>query len=129
VTASEARGYLLDTTALTGLVTSRRVSTLIVTAPHFQLPVYAPVACVDAADRIRPGLAQHVGRITAIEPVDLTYATVLDARERTPELPLPVAHVVSLARPSPDWAAGLIVATARPELYRGFDLPLYPVAD
>ena len=84
---------------------------------------------MDAADRIRPGIARHVGRIAAIEPVDLTYATVLDTRERAPDLPLPGAPVVSLARPSPDWATGLIVATARPQLYRGFDLPLYPLGD
>jgi hypothetical protein len=37
--------------------------------------------------------------------------------------------VVSLAHPSPDWSAGLIVATAQPDLYASFDLPIYPVAD
>lgn len=124
-----ARGYLLDTTALTALASSRRVSILITTAPHFHLPLYAPVTCVDAADRIRPGIARHVGRIPAVEPVDLTYSVVLDLRERTPQVALDVAHVVSLAHPSIDWSAGLIVATAQPGLYAGFDLPIYPVGD
>jgi hypothetical protein len=64
VTDTEARGYLLDTTALTALASSQRVSMLIATAPHFHLPLYAPVSCVDAADRIRPGIARHVGQIS-----------------------------------------------------------------
>ncbi|MGH3873384.1 MAG: hypothetical protein ACRDSR_18055 [Pseudonocardiaceae bacterium] len=129
MTGTDARGYLLDTTALTVLASSWRVSTLITTAPHSRLPLYVPVTCVDAADRIRPGIARHIGRITAVELVDLTYSAVLDLRERTPQTALDVAHVVGLAHPSPDWSAGLIVATTQPHLYAGFDLPIYPVAD
>jgi len=129
VTETEARGYLLDTTALTALPSSRRVSILIITAPHFHLPLYAPVTCVDAADRMRPGIARHVGRVPTVEPVDLTYSAVLDLRERTPHMVLDIAHVVSLARPSPDWSAGLIVVTAQPGVYADFDLPIYRSTD
>ncbi|MGH4014698.1 MAG: hypothetical protein ACRDSL_12390 [Pseudonocardiaceae bacterium] len=129
MTETEARGYLLDTTALTALASSRRVSILITTAPYFHLPLYAPVTCLDAADRIRPGIARHVGRIPAVEPVDLTYSAVLDLRERTPQMALDVAHVVSLARPCPDWSTGLIVATAQPNLYTGLDLPIYALGN
>jgi hypothetical protein len=124
-----ARGYLLDTTALAALGSSRRVSVLLTTAPHFHLPIYAPVICVDAADRIRPGIARHVGRIAALEPVELTYSTVLDLRERTPNTSLDTAHVIALARPSPDWSTGLIVATTQPDKYTGHDLPIYPIGD
>lgn len=119
-----ARGHLLDTSALIGLAHSRQISALIVTAPLLDVPLYAPAVCVDAADRVHPGTARHVGRIPAIEPLDLSYAAVLDGRERTPDLPLPVAHVVHLARPG--WL-DLIVTTAEPELYREFDLDIYPV--
>lgn len=129
MTASEARGYLLDTTALTALPVSRRVSVLIATAAYFELLLYAPVTCVAAADRIRPGIARHVGRISAVEPVDLTYSAVLDLRACVPHAALDVAHVISLARPSPDWSAGLIVATAQPDRYAGFDLPIYPIGE
>lgn len=129
MTAPNARGYLLDTTALTALATSRRVSLLITTAPHFHLPVYAPTTCLDAADRIRPGIARHIGRIPAVEPVALTYAAVLDLRERAPQTALDVAHVISLAHPSPEWSAGLIVATTQPDRYRPFDLPIYPLTE
>lgn len=129
MTETQARGYLLDTTALTALPASRRVSLLIATAPHFHLRLYAPVICVDAADRGHPGIARHIGRIPAIEPVDLTYSAVLDLRERTPQTALDVAHVVHLAHPSPDWSVGLIVATTRPGIYADFDLPIYPISD
>ncbi len=98
MTGTEARGYLLDTTALTALPSSRRVSIFVTTAPHFHLPLYAPVTCVDAADRMRPGIARHVGRVPTVEPVDLTHSAVLDLRERTPHMALDIAHVVSLAR-------------------------------
>ncbi len=81
-----------------------------------------------ARDRNR-GIARHVGRIPAVEPLDLTYSAVLDLRERTPQTALDVAHVVSLAHSSTDWSAGLIVATAQPDLYAGVDLPIYPVGD
>lgn len=129
MTETEERGYLLDTTALTALPASRRVSTLIATAPNFHVPLYAPVTCVDAADRVQPGIARHIGRIRAIEPVDLTYSAVLDLREHIPQTTLHVAHVVHLAHPSPDWPAGLIVATTQPDIYAGFDLPIYPIGD
>ncbi|MGH3810886.1 MAG: hypothetical protein ACRDUV_00320 [Pseudonocardiaceae bacterium] len=52
---------------------------------------------------------------------------MLDLRERTPQMALDLAHVVSLAHPSTDWSAGLIVATAQPDLYASFDLPIYSV--
>lgn len=122
-----ARGYLLDTTALAALGGNQRVSMLIAMAPHSHLPLYAPVTCLDVADRIRPGIARHAGQIPAVETMDLTYAAVLELRERTADLPLDVAHVVSLARPSPEWLTGLIVVTARPQLYAPFDLPVYPI--
>ena len=129
MSAPKARGYLLDATALTALATNQRVSLLITTAPHFHLPVYAPVTCLDVADRIRPGIAGHVGRIPAVEPIALTYAGVLDLRKRAPQTALDVAHVISLAHPSPEWSAGLIVATTQPDLYRPFDLPIYALTE
>jgi hypothetical protein len=124
-----ARGYLLDTSALAAIASSRRMSTLVTAAPHFDWPLYAPVTCLDAADRIHPGIARHVGLISAIEPLDLTYAELLDLRERAPKAGLDVAHVISLARPSPIWPGGLTVATVLPGLYHGFQLRIFPVGE
>jgi hypothetical protein len=120
---------LLDTSALAALPVSRQVSTLIVAAPRMRLPIFAPVTCVDAADRIRPGIARHIARIPAIEPVDLTYGAVLDLREQTPALALDVAHVISLGRAREDRPAGLLVATVRPDLYREFELRIYSLGE
>ncbi|HET9144009.1 hypothetical protein [Actinophytocola sp.] len=124
-----ARGYLLDTTALAALGTSRRMSTLITAAPRLGLPLYAPVTCIDAADRIRSGIAAHIGRIPAVETLELTYDQVLQLREFAPTAALDVAHVISLARPSAAWPKGLIVATVLPRLYAGHDLAVYSIGD
>ena len=105
------------------------MSTLITTAPHFHWTLYAPVSCLDAADRIRPGLARHVGRLPGVEPIDLTYSGVLDLRERSPEAPLEVAQVISLARPGLEWATGLTVATAEPEWYTAYGVSTYSIGD
>jgi hypothetical protein len=126
---NEARGYLLDTSALAALPKSHEMSLLVSAGPHFDWALYAPVTCVEAADRIRPGIARHIGRIPAIELMDLTYEDVVDIRDRSGSLPLDVAHVITLAQPNLNWPTGLIVATVLPDLYSGFDLHLYPVGD
>jgi hypothetical protein len=129
VSPADPRGYLLDTTALAALGSSRRMSTLITAAPRLGLPIYAPVTCIDAADRIRPGIAAHVGHIPAVRPLELTYPQVLELRETTPTAALDVAHVIILARPNSTWPKGLIVATLLPGRYAGQDLAIYPVGD
>jgi len=129
VTQARSGGYLLDTSALAALPFSRQVSTLIVAAPRMRLPIFAPVTCIDAADRIQPGIARHVARIPAIEPVDLTFGAVLDLRAHTPAIPLDVAHVISLGLPREDRPAGLLVATVRPDLYADFEVRVYSLGD
>ena len=123
------RGYLLDTSALAALPKSHEMSLLVSAGPHFDWALYAPVTCVEAADRIRPGIARHIGRIPAVELLDLTYEDIVDMRERAPTAPVDVAHVITLAQPGASWPNGLIVTTVLPDLYNGFDLRLYPVGD
>jgi hypothetical protein len=98
VSESATRGYLLDTTALTALSSSQRTSVLLITVPHFHLPIYVPVTCIDAADRIRPDIARHIGRIATVEAVDLTYSAVLELREWTPQVPLDLASKIHIER-------------------------------
>lgn len=105
------------------------MSLLVSAGPHFDWSLYAPVTCVEAADRIRPGIARHIGRIPAIRLLDLTYEDVVGIREHAPKAPLDVAHVVTLARPSVAWPNGLIVTTVLPDLYTGYDVRLYAVGD
>jgi hypothetical protein len=122
-------GLLLDTTALAALASSRTVSAIIASAPNLKHPLYAPVTCLDAADRICPGIAKHIGRLPAIEPIELTYADVLHLRQRAPQVALDVAHVIALARRTPAMPAGLAVATVLPELYAGYDLQINPIGE
>ncbi|HEV2778431.1 MAG TPA: hypothetical protein VGX25_03430 [Actinophytocola sp.] len=129
MTTSTPGGLLLDTTALAALASSRSMSAIIASAPNLRQKLYAPVTCLDAADRICPGIAKHIGRLPAIEPLELTYADVLDLRQRAPQVSLDVAHVIALARPTPTTPGGLAVATVLPELYAGYDLRINPIGE
>jgi hypothetical protein len=122
-------GLLLDTTALAALAASRSMSAIIASAPKLQHKLYAPVTCLDAADRICPGIARHVARLPAIEPLDLSYADLLHLRQCAPHAALDVAHVIALARPTPVTPGGLAVATVMPEQYAGFDLLINPIGE
>jgi hypothetical protein len=127
VTDTASRDHLLDTSVLVGLKDSAAVSRIVTTAQHFHATLYVPVTCVDAADRIAPGIARHVSRLRpVIETIDLTYAAVLEGREVTPDLPLPVAQVLYLARM--EWLR-LVVTTAEPGLYRDFGIEVFPVSN
>jgi hypothetical protein len=105
------------------------VSAIVASAPNLEQKLYAPVTCLEAADRIRPGIARHIGRLPAIEPLDLTYADLLSLRQCAPEAALDVAHVIALARPTPIMPGGLAVATVMPELYAGFNLLINPIGE
>jgi hypothetical protein len=129
VTIANPCGLLLDTTALAALASSRSTAAMIAAAPNLEHKLYAPVTCLDAADRIQPGIAKHVGRLPAIEPLDLTYADLLAMRRCAPQAALDVAHVIALARPNPIMPGGLAVATVIPELYAGFDLLINPIGE
>jgi hypothetical protein len=129
VTTAHPGGLLLDTTALAALASSRSVSAIVASAPTLKQKLYAPVTCLDAADRICPGIAKHIGRLPAIEPLELSFADVLDLRQRAPHIALDVAHVIALARPTPTMPGGLAVATVLPELYAGFDLQINPIGE
>jgi hypothetical protein len=120
---------LLDTTILAALGSSSSVSRLVTTAELFDQIMYAPVTCLDAADRIRPGIARHVGLLPSVEPLDLTYSELLDLRARAPQASLDVAHVITLARPTPIHPEGLTVATVLPGRYSGFGVRIHPVGD
>lgn len=129
MTTEHQGGMLLDTTALAALGSSWTMSSIIATAHLFEQPLYAPVTCLDAADRIRPGVARHVGLLPGVEPLDLTYSELLDLRERAPDASLDVAHVITLARPTPIHPKGLAVATVLPGRYSGFGVRIHPVGD
>ncbi|HEU5473606.1 MAG TPA: hypothetical protein VFV67_23410 [Actinophytocola sp.] len=105
------------------------MSAIVASAPNLKLPLYAPVTCLDAADRICPGIVQHIGRLPAIEPLELTFADLLRLRHRAPHVALDVAHVIALALPTPTMPGGLAVATVVPELYADFDLHVNPIGE
>jgi hypothetical protein len=126
-------GVILDTSALARLGDSRTVSFLVATAGTGLHRLYASVACVDAADRLRPGIARHglTGLAGLLDPVELTVSAVLWAREHLPTEPVDIAHTAYLAWPGndPEWPKGRTVVTARAETYQRWGLSVYVISD
>jgi hypothetical protein len=85
--------------------------------------------CLEAADRICPGVVKHIGRLPGIEPLDLTFADVLHLRQCAPQVALDVAHVIALAQPTPTAPGGMAVATVLPDLYAGYNLRINPLGE
>jgi hypothetical protein len=127
------RGIILDTSALARLGKSRTISFLVVTAGTGLRRLYTSVACVDAADRLRPGIAHHAltGLADLLTPVELTVSAVLWAREYLPAEPVDIAHTAYLAwrGNDPEWPNGRTVATTRAQTYQAWGLSVHPISD
>jgi hypothetical protein len=126
-------GVILDTSTLARLGDSRTISFLVATAGTGLHRLYASLACVDAADRLRPGIARHTltGLAGLLDPVELTVSAVLWAREHLPTEPVDIAHTAYLAWPGndPEWPKGRTVVTTRAEIYQGWGLSVHVISD
>lgn len=126
-------GVVLDTSALARLGINRTVSFLVVTAGTGLHRLYASVTCVDAADRLRLGIARHTltGLAGLLEPTELTVSAVLWAREHLPAELVDIAHTAYLAWPGndPEWPNGRTVATTRAEIYKAWNLSVHQISD
>lgn len=118
---------VFDHTALLAMGTGSPLASALVSQAHLQAGrhVYAPALCLTAAVAKRPGLADHVGVLPALEVVDLDFvgaaavgALVADGMDWR------AAHAVHTGRPTADWPAGRPVVTTEPEAYvgRGLDI-------
>jgi hypothetical protein len=121
---------VFDHTALLTLGAGNRALSGLVAQAH-QRParyVYVPALCLTAAIAKRPGLADHIGVLPAIEVIDLDYAaaaavgsfiaTGVDWR---------AAHAIDAGRPTADWPTGRPVLTTTPEIYDGWGIGVISV--
>jgi hypothetical protein len=116
-------GVVFDHTALLALGSGSQQASRLVVAAHGQAGrhVYAPALCLAAAVAQRPGLADHIGSLPAIEVVDLGYAAASTAGRLIADgLDWRACQAVDAARPSAEWPRGLPVVTALPDLYRPY---------
>ncbi|MBP0456657.1 hypothetical protein [Streptomyces montanisoli] len=117
---------VLDAPTLLALSGNRQVSALIHRA-HFETEtrLWAPVLSVLEADRVRPGLAEHLGRLEVVHTVDLDCPAALAvARLHHDGVPLGTAAAIHAARHLPEWGAAALVATVEPEGYEGHAVPV-----
>jgi hypothetical protein len=116
---------VFDHTALLALGAGNQLVSRVVTQAH-QAPgryVYAPAMCLAAAVADRPGLADHVGMLPAVEVVDLGYAAAAAVgRLIGAGMDWRAAHAADTARPSLEWPAGRPVVTAAPGTYAGLSV-------
>lgn len=130
--ASGDRAVVLDDTALLALGAGNQWLSRLIGAATARTDtyVYAPALCLSAAVADRPRLGDHIGGLSSITVLDLTYlgatttgsliAAGTDWRR---------AHAVATARPSIEWPAGLPVVTTDTHAYAGHqDLQLIDLA-
>ncbi len=111
---------VFDHTALLALGAGSRMLSGLVSQAHLRPNryIFAPALCLSAAIAQRPGLADHIGGLPAIQVIDLDYpaaaavgsfiAVGMDWRG---------AQAIDAARPTAEWPGGRPVLTTTPELY------------
>lgn len=122
---------VFDHSALLALGAGSKVLSEFVSKAHTEAGryIYTPALCLAAAVAERPGLADHVGVLPAMQVVELDYpgaaavggfvASGVDWR---------AAHAITAGRPTPEWPAGRSVLTTTPATYTGWGLTVVSVA-
>ncbi len=123
-------GYVLDHTALGALgAGNRQLSRMIHAA--YESPnevLYVPALCLVAAVADRPGIAEHVGSLSALDIVELDYpAAATTGRLVARGVDWRAAQAIDVGRPTPDWPHGRPVATAEPKSYAGHGVAVISV--
>ena len=120
---SALASVVFDHTALLALGSGSRMLSGLVSQAHARPGryVFAPAMCLTAATAQRPGLADHVGVLPAMQVVDLDYpgaaavgsfiAAGMDWR---------AAQAVATGRPTAEWPDGRPVITTTPNVYSGW---------
>ena len=78
--------------------------------------LYAAACALVEADRSRTGTGEHIAALPNLEVVPLDLAAALSIMGATE---WSVAHTLYAAQPSPEIPNGALVATTRPERWRG----------
>lgn len=113
-------GYVLDQTALGVLGSGNRLMSRLVVSAHDEpeIRLYVPALCLAAAQADRPGLANHVGSLPAVEVVDLGFVGAATVGRLIAEgVDWKLAHAIEVGRPALDWPDGRPVVTQQPGPY------------
>jgi hypothetical protein len=114
---------VFDHTALLMLGAGNRLLSGLVAQAHVQPGryVYAPALCVVAAVAARPGLADHLGVLPAVQVIELDYPAAADVGGFIAAgVDWRSAQAIDAGRPTADWPTGRPVVTTTPEVYTGW---------
>lgn len=121
---------VLDHTALLALGAGSRMLSGLVVQAHVDpgRHVYSPALCVTAAVAQRPGLADHIGVLPALQVIDLDHpAAAAVGSVVAAGMDWRAGQAVSAARPTADWPTGRPVLTTSPDTYRGWGVEVITV--
>jgi hypothetical protein len=116
---------VLDHTALLAMGSGSPAVSRMISYAHRRSPattryVYVPALCLAAASAERPGLAEHIGALPAVEVVDLGFAHVDSVGRLISEgIAWEGAHAAVVALPDAEWLTGRPIMTRIPKSYAG----------
>lgn len=111
---------VFDHTALLALGAGSRMLSGLVSQAHARPGryIFAPALCVTAAVAERPGLADHIGVLSALQVIDLDYpAAAAVGSFIAAGVDWRAGQAITTARPTADWPTGRPVLTTTPDTY------------
>jgi hypothetical protein len=114
---------VFDHTALLALGAGSRMLSGLVSQAHARpgRHIFAPALCLSAAIAQRPGLADHIGVLPAMQVVDLDYpAAAAVGSFIAAGVDWRGAQAIDAGRPTAEWPTGRPVLTTTPEPYSGW---------
>lgn len=121
---------VFDHTALLALGAGHQQLSGLVSQAHLRSNryVYAPALCLAAAIAQRPGLADHIGVLPAVQVIDLDYSAAATVGSFIATgVNWRAAHAIDAGRPTADWPTGRPVLTTTPEAYTGWGVEVITV--
>lgn len=109
---------VMDETAMVAAGAGNRLISKLIHRAHREEGwfLYAPACALVEADRIRPGLAEHIASMPAVVLLELNLPAVLAlGRETT----WGQAHARFAAEPTPELPDGAVIATTDPSRWEG----------
>ena len=121
--SSPPLSVVFDHTALLALGAGSRLLSGLVSQAHSRPGryIFAPALCLTAALAQRPGLADHIGVLPAMQVIDLDHpAAAAVGSFIAAGIDWRAAQAIDAGRPTAEWPSGRPVITTSPEPYSGW---------
>lgn len=118
---------VFDHTALLALGAGSRMISGLVSQAHLSPNryIFAPALCLTAAIAQRPGLADHIGALPAIQVIDLDYpAAAAVGSFIAAGMDWRGSQAIDAGRPTPEWPGGRPVVTTTPQPYTDWSIEI-----